>query len=239
MGALAARGAKPRAPRCSIHTRSAMKGWSLCRSSSFMVSAPGASQSMSARDHCRAWIGGHPGPRHKPRRGRHVDDTTGTGRADGRHEVVTAVDHAPEVHIQGLAPVRERCFADGATSGTDARVVDEQVGGLSEPLPSRFLDCGHVLLVRDVALHGYRVGTRARDLRGGLLGGLRMEVHAHHASTPARQLQRERPSNAAPCPRDDRSGFLRATLRHYARLASPVPTGMIGSGRGHGWPAII
>src|SRR3954449_11434252 len=48
--------ANARPPTCSIHTRSAMNALSWGRCFSVILSAPGASQSMSASAHCRSLI---------------------------------------------------------------------------------------------------------------------------------------------------------------------------------------
>ena len=56
VGAFLASAAKPRAPMFSIQHRSAMKALSLGRCSSVIISAPGASQSMSASAHWRSLI---------------------------------------------------------------------------------------------------------------------------------------------------------------------------------------
>src|SRR5579875_3411555 len=56
VGAFLANAANPRSPMFSIQHRSAMKAFSLGRKSSSIVSAPGASQSMSASAHCRSLI---------------------------------------------------------------------------------------------------------------------------------------------------------------------------------------
>ncbi len=55
-GAFGAMAANARAPTCSIHTTSAMNCFSSGRCSSVILSAPGASQSMSASAHCRFLI---------------------------------------------------------------------------------------------------------------------------------------------------------------------------------------
>src|ERR1700712_4205025 len=56
VGAFLASAAKPRAPMFSIQHRSAMNALSFGRCSSLIISAPGASQSMSASAHSRSLI---------------------------------------------------------------------------------------------------------------------------------------------------------------------------------------
>jgi hypothetical protein len=125
----------------------------------------------------REHVGAEAGRRHEARHGGGVDDVPAVlvGLED-REEVVDAVDHAPQVHVDDPLPVVEREVGDVADRA-DAGVVGDDVRG-AEALDDLSGQRGDAVRLRDIALDARRPELRGRRLQGAVLDVGDDDLHA-------------------------------------------------------------
>ena len=116
---------------------------------------------------------------------------------------MAAVNDAPQIDVDGLAPEVQSHLADHHPAGADARVIDHQIGRPGEPplggigQPDDGLCVGNVADVRHRPI---------ADLLRGLFGGDVVDVRADHPAAATGDLERESPADTAARAGDHRVG---------------------------------